>query len=82
MVVSQGGFGASVSAVGVKDIYTTIFGVKGNTVHPELAVFPATGPTRAIPKLDIKNAQEYKEPKLATPSPSATATTKSKKVKR
>ena len=81
MVVSQGGFGASVSAVGVKDIYSTIFGVKGSTVHPELAVFSPSGPTRALPKLDIKNAQEYKEPKLVSPTPVVTSTT-TKKVKR
>ena len=81
MVVSQGGFGASVSAVGVKDIYSTIFGVKGSTVHPELAVFSPSGPTRTLPKLDIKNAQEYKEPKLVSPTPVVTSTT-TKKVKR
>lgn len=79
MVVSQGGFGASVSAVGVKDIYTTIFGVRGNTVHPELAVFGSGGPSRALPKLDIKNAQEFKEPKLASAIPQPTV---SKRVKR
>jgi penicillin-binding protein 2 len=82
MVVSQGGFGASVSAVGVKDIYSTIFGVKGNTAYPELAVFPSSGPTRTLPTLDIKNAQEYKEPTLAIPTTSASPTPSKKVVKR
>ena len=82
MVMSQGGFGASVSAVGVKDIYTIIFGVKGNTAHPKLAVFPSSGPTRTLPTLDIKNAQEYKEPKLVAPTASASAKPSKKVVKR
>jgi len=56
MMVSQGGFGAAVSAVGVKDIYTALFGVKGNTVDPAAAIFPASGPSSAIPKIDTKRA--------------------------
>jgi penicillin-binding protein 2 len=57
MMVSQGGFGASVSAVGVKDIYSALFGVVGNKVDPTKAIFPATGPVSAIPKIDAKNAK-------------------------
>ena len=56
MVVSQGGFGASVSAVGVKDIYTTLFGVVGNKIDPTKSAFP-NGIPNTIPKLDVKNAK-------------------------
>ena len=40
MVVSQGGFGGSISAVGVKDIYTSLFGVSGGKVDPAKEIFP------------------------------------------
>ncbi len=56
MMVSQGGFGASVSAVGVQKIYSAIYGVVGNTVDPTKAIFP-NGPNRGIPTLDVKNAK-------------------------
>jgi penicillin-binding protein 2 len=56
MVVSQGGFGASVSAVGVKDIYTSLFGVVGGKMDPTKSAFP-NGIPNTIPKLDIKNAK-------------------------
>jgi penicillin-binding protein 2 len=56
MMVSQGGFGASVSGVGVKDIYTALFGVKGNSVDPKAAIFGPSGPVTTIPKIDTKNA--------------------------
>ena len=35
MMVSQGGFGASTSGLGVRDIYSTLFGVTGNKVDPK-----------------------------------------------
>jgi len=57
MMVSQGGFGASVSAVGVKDIYSAIYGVTGNTIDPKKALFPASGPVYSIPKVDPKYAK-------------------------
>ena len=57
MMVSQGGFGASVSAVGVKDIYSAIFGVTGNKVDPSKAIFPASGPVATLPKVDPKYAK-------------------------
>jgi len=57
MMVSQGGFGASVSAVGVKDIYSAIYGVTGNKVDPTKAIFPASGPVVALPKVDPKYAK-------------------------
>ena len=56
MVVSQGGFGASVSAVGVKDIYSSLFGVVGGKVDPTKSAFPNGIPTD-LPKLDVKNAK-------------------------
>ena len=56
-MVSQGGFGAAVSAVGVKDIYSALYGVVGNKIDPTKAIFPASGPSTAIPKIDAKNAK-------------------------
>lgn len=50
MMVSQGGFGASVSAVGVRKIYESIFGIVGTKVIPGKALFP-TGPPTALPKI-------------------------------
>ena len=55
MMVSQGGFGASTSGVGVRDIYSTLFGVSGNRVDPNKAVFPNGVPTN-IAKVDLKIA--------------------------
>ena len=55
MMVSQGGFGASTSGVGVRDIYSTLFGVIGNRVDPNKAVFPNGVPTN-IAKVDLKIA--------------------------
>jgi len=53
MMVSQGGFGASASGVGVRDIYATLFGVSGNRVNPDKAIFPTGVPTN-IAKVDLK----------------------------
>jgi hypothetical protein len=55
-MVSQGGYGASVAAVGVKQIYSALFGVKDNVAVPALAIFPNGAPPNAIPKIDPKNA--------------------------
>jgi len=55
MMVSQGGFGASTSGVGVRDIYATLFGVVGNKVDPTKAIFPNGVPT-TIAKVDLKRA--------------------------
>ena len=55
MMVSQGGFGASTSGLGVRDIYSTLFGVTGNRVDPNKAVFPNGVPTN-IAKVDLKIA--------------------------
>ncbi|MBI3430080.1 MAG: penicillin-binding protein 2 [Actinobacteria bacterium] len=50
MMVSQGGFGSSVSAVGVRKIYESIFGVVANKVMPGKALFPF-GPPTALPRI-------------------------------
>ena len=51
MMVSQGGFGASTSGLGVRKIYETLFGVKGSTVEPGKSIFPAGKPPTTIPKI-------------------------------
>lgn len=51
MVVSQGGFGASTSGVGVRKIYETLFGVKANIVVPGAAIFPEGKPPTVLPKI-------------------------------
>ena len=50
MMVSQGGFGASSSGVGVRKIYESIFGVVNNKVVPGNALFPNGLPT-TLPKI-------------------------------
>jgi penicillin-binding protein 2 len=40
MMVSQGGFGASSSGIGVRQIFESIFGVKGSTIVPGAAIYP------------------------------------------
>ena len=56
MVVSQGGFGASVSAVGVRDIYAALYGVVGGKIDPAKQIFPNGVPSK-LPKVDPKNAK-------------------------
>jgi len=51
MMVSQGGFGASTSGVGVRKIYETLFGVEGNKVIPGAAIFPDGKPPTVLPKI-------------------------------
>jgi penicillin-binding protein 2 len=51
MMVSQGGFGASTSATGVRKIYETLFGVSGSTIKPGAALFPKGKPPVKIPKI-------------------------------
>ena len=59
MVVSQGGFGASSSGVGVRKIYETLFGVKGSTIVPGAAIYPDGKPPVKLPK--ISPATKVKE---------------------
>jgi penicillin-binding protein 2 len=61
MMISQGGFGASVSGVGVRKIYETLFGVSGSKVDPSKAIFPDGRPPVKIPK--ISPATKVKENK-------------------
>ncbi len=51
MMVSQGGYGASTSAVGVRKIYETIFGITGSKVDSTLALFPDGKPPTKLPKI-------------------------------
>ena len=51
MMVSQGGFGASTSAVGVKQIFQSIFGVTGNKIIPGTALFKNGNPPWKLPKI-------------------------------
>jgi penicillin-binding protein 2 len=51
MMVGQGGFGASTSGVGVRQIYSTLFGVTGNKIVPGAALFPEGKPPTALPKI-------------------------------
>ena len=59
MMVSQGGFGASSSGVGVRQIYETLFGVKGSKVVPGAAIYSDGKPPVKIPK--ISPATKVKE---------------------
>jgi penicillin-binding protein 2 len=51
MMVSQGGFGASSSGVGVRKIYETLFGTKGSTLVPGAAIYPEGKPPLKLPKI-------------------------------
>ena len=51
MMVSQGGFGASTSGVGVRKIYETLFGAKGSKVESAEIIFPSGVPPVTLPKI-------------------------------
>jgi penicillin-binding protein 2 len=51
MMVSQGGFGASVSGVGTRKIYETLFGVEGSKVSSAKILFPSGVPPVVLPKI-------------------------------
>jgi penicillin-binding protein 2 len=51
MMVSQGGYGASSSGVGVRKIYETLFGTKGSTLIPGAAIYPEGKPPVKLPKI-------------------------------
>ena len=51
MMVSQGGFGASTSGVGVRKIYETLFGVKGSKIESAEIIFPSGVPPVTLPKI-------------------------------
>ena len=79
-MVSQGGFGAGTSGVGVRQIYEAIFGAKGSTVNPELALFPEGKPPTKLPRISpatkpkpsILNPGTPKVAVSATPTAKAT----------
>ncbi|CAN2211270.1 FtsI Cell division protein FtsI/penicillin-binding protein 2 [Candidatus Nanopelagicaceae bacterium] len=51
MMISQGGFGASVSGVGTRKIYETLFGVEGSKVSSAKILFPSGIPPVGLPKI-------------------------------
>ena len=51
MMVGQGGFGASTSGIGVRQIYEALFGVSGNKIIPGAALFPEGKPPMQLPKI-------------------------------
>jgi penicillin-binding protein 2 len=51
MMVSQGGFGASISGVGARKIYETLFGVQGSRVNSAKILFPSGIPPVGLPKI-------------------------------
>jgi len=51
MMVSQGGFGASVSGVGTRKIYETLLGVEGSKVDSAKILFPSGIPPVGLPKI-------------------------------
>jgi len=53
MMIGQGGFGASTSGVGVRAIYSTLFGVSGGRVVPGEAIFPEGKPPEQLPKISL-----------------------------
>jgi penicillin-binding protein 2 len=61
MMVSQGGFGASTSGIGVRKIYETLFGVQGSKVLSAKIIFPSGVPPVGLPK--ISPATKVKESK-------------------
>ncbi len=61
MMVSQGGFGASTSGIGVRKIYETLLGVQGNKVLSAKIIFPSGVPPVGLPK--ISPATKVKESK-------------------
>ncbi len=51
MMVSQGGFGASTSGIGVRKIYETLLGVQGSKVLSAKIIFPSGVPPVGLPKI-------------------------------
>ena len=86
MMVSQGGFGAGTSGLGVRKIFETIFGVQGGKVNPELQVFPEGMPPTKLPRISpatkpkpsILAPGKTGQQAPATPSPQAKVKSKVK----
>ena len=82
MMVSQGGFGAGTSGVGVRQIYEALFGAQGSTVNPELALFPDGKPPTKLPRISPATKPKPSILNPATPKVLASATPTAKaKVK-
>ena len=66
--------GSSTSGLGVRQIYETLFGVQGNIVKPELALFPKGKPPIKLPRISpakkpaasILNPEQAKKEILVT----------------
>ena len=86
MMVSQGGFGAGTSGLGVRKIFETIFGVQGGKINPELQVFPEGMPPTKLPRISpatkpkpsILAPGKTGQQAPATPSPQAKVKSKVK----
>jgi penicillin-binding protein 2 len=65
-MVSQGGFGGGTAAVSVRKIYEAIFGVRGGTVNPELALFK-----NDIPPMNLPRISPITKPKASILNPNA-----------
>ena len=66
LMVSQGGFGGGTAAVSVRKIYEAIFGVRGGTVYPELALFK-----NDIPPMNLPRISPITKPKASILNPNA-----------
>ena len=77
MMVSQGGYGASTSGIGVKNIFEAIYGVQGRIAKPELALFPEGKPPTKLPQ--ISPATKAK-PSILNPGKAVSASTTPKAV--
>ena len=85
-MVSQGGFGAGTSGLGVRKIFETIFGVQGGKINPELQVFPEGMPPTKLPRISpatkpkpsILAPGKTGQQAPATPSPQAKVKSKVK----
>jgi penicillin-binding protein 2 len=73
MMVSQGGYGASTSGIGVRNIYEAIFGVQGRTLKPELALFPQGKPPTKLPRI---SPAMKPQPSILNPGPTVALTPK------
>ena len=56
MMVSQAGFGASVSGVGARAIWEALYGVRGDRVVPDRAAIDGTVPPRGLPTFTADGA--------------------------
>jgi len=48
-MVSQGGTGSGTSGPGVRKIWESLYGVRGESVKPDVAAIPGTTPPQRLP---------------------------------